>query len=33
VLEAAVIFSGALFVLAQQLAAAVHAMIDPRVRT
>lgn len=33
VLEAAVIFSGALFVGAQQLAAAAHALIDPRVRT
>lgn len=33
VLEAAVIFSGALFVGAQQLAAATHAMIDPRART
>lgn len=33
VLEAAVIFSGALFVGAQQLAAAVHAVIDPRVRS
>lgn len=32
VLEAAVVFSGALFVAAQQLAAAVHAAIDPRVR-
>lgn len=32
VLEAAVVFSGALFVLAQQLAAAAHAAIDPRVR-
>ena len=33
VLEAAVIFSGALFVGAQQLAAAVHSFIDPRVRS
>jgi peptide/nickel transport system permease protein len=33
VLEAAVIFSGALFVGAQQLAAAVHAALDPRVRS
>lgn len=33
VLEAAVIFSGAMFVVAQQLAAAVHAFIDPRVRS
>jgi peptide/nickel transport system permease protein len=32
VLEAAVVFSGALFVGAQQIAAAVHAAIDPRVR-
>lgn len=32
VLEAAVVFSGALFVAAQQLAAAVHAAIDPRAR-
>ncbi len=32
VLEAAVVFSGALFVGAQQLAAAVHGAIDPRVR-
>lgn len=32
VLEAAVVFSGALFVVAQQLAVAVHAAIDPRVR-
>jgi len=32
VLEAAVVFSGALFVAAQQLAAAVHAAVDPRVR-
>jgi peptide/nickel transport system permease protein len=32
VLEAAVVFSGALFVGAQQLAAAVHAAVDPRVR-
>jgi ABC-type dipeptide/oligopeptide/nickel transport system permease component len=32
VLEAAVVFSGALFVFAQQLAASVHAAIDPRVR-
>lgn len=32
VLEAAVVFSGALFVGAQQVAAAVHAAIDPRVR-
>lgn len=33
VLEAAVVFSGALFVGAQQLASAVHAAVDPRVRT
>lgn len=33
VLEAAVVFSGALFVGAQQLAAAVHAAIDPRARS
>ena len=33
VLEAAVVFSGALFVGAQQLAAAVHAALDPRVRS
>jgi peptide/nickel transport system permease protein len=32
VLEAAVVSSGALFVAAQQLAAAAHAAIDPRVR-
>lgn len=32
VLEAAVVFSGALFVAAQQLAAALHAAVDPRVR-
>ncbi|MBX3225145.1 MAG: ABC transporter permease [Labilithrix sp.] len=32
VLEAAVVFSGALFVGAQQLAAAIHAAVDPRVR-
>ncbi len=32
VLEASVVFSGALFVLAQQLASAVHAAVDPRVR-
>jgi peptide/nickel transport system permease protein len=32
VLEAAVVFSGALFVGAQQLASAAHAAIDPRVR-
>ena len=32
VLEAAVVFSGALFVGAQQLAAALHAAVDPRVR-
>jgi peptide/nickel transport system permease protein len=32
VLEAAVIFSGALFVVAQQAAAAAHAAIDPRAR-
>lgn len=32
VLEAAVVFSGALFVGVQQLAAAVHAVVDPRVR-
>ena len=32
VLEAAVVFSGALFVAAQQLAAGFHAAIDPRVR-
>jgi peptide/nickel transport system permease protein len=32
VLEAAVVFSGALFVGAQQLAAAAHAAVDPRVR-
>lgn len=33
VLEAAVVFSGALFIIAQQLAAATHALIDPRART
>ncbi len=33
VLEAAVVFSGALFVGAQQLAAAAHAAIDPRARS
>ncbi len=33
VLEGAVVFSGALFVVAQQLAAAAHAAIDPRVRS
>lgn len=33
VLEAAVVFSGALFVLAQQLASALHAAVDPRVRS
>ena len=33
VLEAAVVLSGALFVAAQQLAAATHAVIDPRVRS
>lgn len=33
VLEGAVVFSGALFVLAQQLAAAVHVAVDPRART
>lgn len=33
VLEAAVVLSGALFILAQQLAAATHAFIDPRART
>ncbi|MBX3188487.1 MAG: ABC transporter permease [Labilithrix sp.] len=33
VLEAAVVFSGALFVGAQQLAAAAHAALDPRVRS
>jgi peptide/nickel transport system permease protein len=33
VLEAAVVFSGALFVVAQQLAAAAHAAIDPRARS
>ena len=33
VLEAAVVFSGALFVGAQQLASAAHAAIDPRVRS
>jgi peptide/nickel transport system permease protein len=32
VLEAAVVFSGALFIGAQQLASAAHAAIDPRVR-
>lgn len=32
VLEAAVVFSGALFVGAQQIAVALHAAIDPRVR-
>ena len=32
VLEAAVVFSGALFVGAQQLAAGAHALVDPRVR-
>jgi peptide/nickel transport system permease protein len=31
VLEAAVVFSGALFVVAQQLAAAAHAAIDPAI--
>jgi peptide/nickel transport system permease protein len=33
VLEAAVVFSGALFVGAQQLAAAAHAAVDPRARS
>ncbi len=33
VLEAAVVFSGALFIGAQQLASAAHAAIDPRVRS
>lgn len=33
VLEGAVIVAGALFVLAQKLAAAIHAAIDPRART
>lgn len=33
VLEAGVVFSGALFVLAQQLSGAVHAAVDPRVRS
>jgi peptide/nickel transport system permease protein len=33
VLEAAVIFSGALFAFVQQLASAVHAVVDPRVRS
>jgi peptide/nickel transport system permease protein len=33
VLEAAVVFSGALFIAAQQLASAAHAAIDPRVRS
>jgi ABC-type dipeptide/oligopeptide/nickel transport system permease component len=33
VLEAAVVFSGALFVGAQQLAAAIHASLDPRARS
>lgn len=33
VLEGAVVFSGALFVLAQQLAAAAHAAVDPRARS
>ncbi|HEY8080040.1 MAG TPA: ABC transporter permease [Labilithrix sp.] len=33
VLEAAVVFSGALFVFAQQLAAATHAVLDPRARS
>jgi peptide/nickel transport system permease protein len=32
VLEAAVVFSGALFIGAQQAAAALHALLDPRVR-
>lgn len=32
VLEAAVVFSGALFIAAQQIAGAVHAAVDPRVR-
>ncbi|MBX3227983.1 MAG: ABC transporter permease [Labilithrix sp.] len=32
VLEAAVILSGALFIAAQQLAAAAHALVDPRAR-
>lgn len=32
VLEGAVVFSGALFTCAQQLAAAIHAAVDPRVR-
>jgi len=32
VLEAAVVFSGAFFAFVQQLAAAAHAMVDPRVR-
>jgi len=33
VLEAAVVLSGALFVGAQQMAAAIHAVLDPRVRS
>jgi len=33
VLEAAVVFSGALFVAAQQGASAIHALVDPRVRS
>lgn len=33
VLEAAVIFSGALFAIVQQLAAGAHAAVDPRVRS
>ncbi|MDB4944061.1 MAG: Dipeptide transport system permease protein DppB [Labilithrix sp.] len=33
VLEGAVVFSGALFIGAQQIAAAVHAAVDPRVRS
>jgi ABC-type dipeptide/oligopeptide/nickel transport system permease component len=33
VLEAAIVFSGALFVAAQQLAVAAHGAIDPRVRS
>ena len=32
VLEGAVVFSGALFVVAQQLAAAAHSLLDPRAR-
>ena len=32
VLEGAVVFSGALFVIAQQLAQAAHAAVDPRAR-